>query len=75
LKNGELLRTIDFETTCCYTWINTNISSIIDWDVLLMDPNLCVEKFEEYTHNNGRMFLVDINDGEYFLPLILENNY
>jgi hypothetical protein len=40
-ENDELLGIIDFETICSYTWVNTNISSVVDWHALILDPNLC----------------------------------
>jgi hypothetical protein len=65
---------IDFETMCSYTWVCSNISSIAEWSVLTIDPIRWIEKLEEYSHNYNRMFWVNINDGEYFSPLILEKN-
>jgi hypothetical protein len=44
LENDEVLGIIDFETICSYTSISSNISLFIGWNVLLIDPNLWIEK-------------------------------
>jgi hypothetical protein len=64
----ELVGVVEFNTPRSLNWLQQNISSVCEWEILIGDPNYWVQNFEYIMEKNNQIYYNEINDGPF-------NNY
>jgi hypothetical protein len=64
----ELLGVVEFKIPRSLNWLQQNISSDCEWQILTVDPNFWVLNFEYLMQENNQIYYNEINDGPF-------NNY
>jgi hypothetical protein len=58
----ELLGVVDFNIPCSLNWVRNVISSLCEWQTLIIDPNVWVHNFEYLIQRNNQIYYNEIND-------------